>query len=46
VYFHFPKQTPFTLDDKDVDFTAKFGKLVIRQSFRLKDMVINGKLEL
>jgi hypothetical protein len=46
VYFLFPKKTPFTLDDKEIEFTTKFGTLVIKERFRLKDMVINGKLEL
>ena len=44
--FVFPKTTPISLDDKEVEFTAKLGLMVVRQKFHLKDMVFNGKLEL
>jgi hypothetical protein len=43
---HFPRTTPFTLDDKEVEFETKFGDLVLKYKFRLKDMVFNGKLEM
>lgn len=43
---HFPRTTPFTVDDKEVEFETKFGDLVLKYKFRLKDMVFNGKLEM
>lgn len=44
--FAFPKTAPFTEEDKEVEFELKIGALNIRQKFRLKDMMFNGKLEL
>jgi hypothetical protein len=46
VFMTFPRTAPFTLDDKEVEFSSKIGPLSIRYKFRLKDMVFNGKLEL
>jgi hypothetical protein len=46
VLFIFPKTVPFSVDDKDVEFSTTLGPLVVRQKFHLKDMVFNGKLEL
>jgi hypothetical protein len=46
VYFVFPKKVEFSLDDKDVEFATKLGPATIKQKFRLKDMVYNGKLAL
>jgi len=46
VLFLFPKTAPLSLDDKDVEFSTKFGPLMVKQKFHLKDMVFNGKLEL
>jgi hypothetical protein len=46
VLFLFPKTAPLDIDDKDVEFSTKFGPLVVKQKFHLKDMVFNGKLEL
>jgi len=43
---HFPRATPFTVDDKEVEFETKFGDLVLKYKFKLKDMVFNGKLEM
>ena len=45
-HFVFPRKTPFTADDKEVDFATKFGKTVVKAKFKLKDMVVNGKLDL
>ena len=45
-HFVFPRSAPFTLDDKEVDFSTKLGELSLKYKFRLKDMVFNGKLEL
>lgn len=42
----FPRTTPFTVDDKEVEFETKFGALVLKYKFKLKDMVFNGKLEM
>jgi hypothetical protein len=44
--FIFPKTTPITLDDKDVEFSTKLGSIAVKQKFHLKDMVLNGKLDL
>jgi hypothetical protein len=46
VLFLFPKTSPLSLDDKEVEFTSRLGPLVVRQKFHLKEMVFNGKLEL
>ena len=46
VVFVFPRTSPFTLDDKDVEFSTKLGSIVVKQKFHLKDMVLNGKLDL
>jgi hypothetical protein len=46
VLFLFPKTTPLSLDDKDVEFSTRIGPIVVRQKFRLKDMLFNGKLDL
>lgn len=45
-YFLFPKTTPFTPDDKDVEFATKLGPLPVKYKFHLKEMVFSGKLEL
>ena len=44
--FVFPKTAPITLDDKDVEFSTKLGPIAVKQKFHLKDMVLNGKLDL
>jgi hypothetical protein len=46
VVFMFPKTSPLSLDDKDVEFSTKLGPLVVKQKFHLKEMVFNNKLEL
>ena len=45
-FFVFQKTTPFTADDKDVEFSTRLGALDVRCKFRLKDMLYNGALEL
>lgn len=45
-YFIFPRTTEFTANDKEVEFNTKAGGLVIKNRFSLKNMVINGKLEM
>jgi hypothetical protein len=46
IIFLFSKATPITLDDKEVDFTTKLADVVLKYKFKLKDMVVNGKLEI
>jgi hypothetical protein len=45
-YFIFPRTTEFTVNDKEVQFDTKVGGLTIKDRFNLKNMVINGKLEM
>jgi len=42
----FPRTTPYTVDDKEVEFSTKLGTATVKIKFRLKDMVFNGKLEM
>jgi len=44
--FVFPKKAEITLDDKEVEFATKFESLSLKQKFRLKDMMFDGKLSL
>jgi hypothetical protein len=46
VVFVFPRSMPFTVEDKEVEFTTKLGASVLKYKFKLKDMLLNGKLEL
>jgi len=46
VLFVFPRTMPFTVEDQEVEFATKLGKSNLRYKFRLKDMVVNGKLEM
>jgi hypothetical protein len=46
VFLVFPKTTTFTVDDKEVEFSGKFGTTVIKKKFKLKDMVFNGRVEM
>jgi len=46
VVFVFPRTMPFTVEDKEVEFTTKLGASVLKYKFKLKDMVLNGKLEM
>jgi hypothetical protein len=46
VVFVFPRSMPFTVDDKEVELTTKLGASTLKYKFKLKDMVVNGKLEL
>jgi hypothetical protein len=45
-HFVFPRSVMLTADDKEVDFITKFGKSAVKAKFKLKDMVVNGKLDL
>jgi hypothetical protein len=44
--FIFPKKTEFSVEDKEVEFATRFESVSIKQKFKLKDMVYNGKLAL
>jgi hypothetical protein len=46
VLIGFPKTLPFTLDDQEVEFSAQIGAAAVKYKFKLKDMVVRGKLEL
>jgi len=46
VLFVFPRDKAFTVEDQEVDFTTTLGKSNLKYKFKLKDMVVNGKLEL
>jgi hypothetical protein len=46
VLISFPRSTPYTVDDKDVEFSTKLGTSTVKIKFHLKDMVYNGKLEM
>jgi hypothetical protein len=45
-YFLFPRMTEFTANDKEVEFNSKISGFTIKDRFNLKNMVINGKLEM
>jgi hypothetical protein len=42
----FPKTDAITLEDREVEFTARFEPFEIKKKFKLKDMVVGGRLEL
>jgi hypothetical protein len=42
----FSKKDPFSLDDKEVEFSMKLGNNTMKRKFKLKDMVFDGKLAL
>jgi hypothetical protein len=46
VIFVFPRSMPFTVEDKEVEFSTKLGTSVLKYKFKLKDMLLNGKLEM
>jgi hypothetical protein len=46
VIFTFAKTAPFSIEDKEVEFSTQFGAAAVRYRFRLKDMLYQGKLEL
>jgi hypothetical protein len=46
VSFLFPKTTTFAVEDKEVEFSSKFGTTTVKHKFKLKDMVFNGKVEM
>jgi hypothetical protein len=42
----FPKTSPFTPADQEIDFASRIGTVEVKYRFRLKDMIVRGKLEL
>jgi hypothetical protein len=46
VVFAFPRSMPFTVEDKEIDLVTKLGTSTLKYKFKLKDMVLNGKLEM
>lgn len=44
--FAFPRSPAISLEDKEVEFSAKFGSIPVKQKFQLKNMMFAGKLEL
>src|SRR5579883_696675 len=36
IYFIFPKSAEFSLEDKEVEFSTKLGKISVKQKFKLK----------
>ena len=46
VVFAFPRSMPFMIEDKEVEFITKLGTSTLKYEFKLKDMVVNGKLEM
>jgi hypothetical protein len=46
VLLGFPRSTPITLEDQEVELASQIGRAAVRYKFKLKDMVLRGKLEL
>lgn len=46
VQFFFPAADLISLDDKEVTFQTHMGPMKLEKKFRLKDMTVDGKLEL
>ena len=46
IEFHFPKDESITLDEKEVEFVTVLGEAKLSKKFKLKDMVIAGRLVL
>jgi hypothetical protein len=46
VLLAFPKTSPFTPADQEIEFASRIGTVDLKYRFRLKDMVVRGKLEL
>lgn len=44
--FYFPRSSSIQMNDKEVLFSTRYGRLTVRQRFRLKDMLYKGVLEL
>ena len=46
VLIGFPRSTRITLEDQEVELACEIGRATVRYKFKLKDMVVRGKLEL
>ncbi len=46
VLIGFPRSTRITLEDQEVELASEIGRATVRYKFKLKDMVVRGKLEL
>jgi hypothetical protein len=46
IHLFFPRSSSITQSNKEITFTTRFGSMKIEKTFRLKDMVYQGKLEL
>ena len=44
--FLFPRKVELTMEDKEVEFATKLESMSLKQKFRLKDMMFDGKLTL
>ena len=44
--FFFSKADPIKVEENEVEVDAKLGQFEVKKKFKLKDMVVNGKLEL
>lgn len=44
--FHFPKVHPIELEEKEVEFCMRRGRMEVKRTFKLRDMVFEGKLAL
>ncbi len=46
IYFFFPKKIEYSVDDREIEFNSKLESIMVRQKFKLKDMMFDGKLAL
>jgi hypothetical protein len=46
VLLAFPRSLRITLEDQEVELASEIGRATVRYKFKLKDMVVRGKLEL
>jgi hypothetical protein len=46
VLIGFPRTTRITLEDQEVELASEIGRASVRYRFKLKDMIVRGKLEL
>jgi hypothetical protein len=46
LFMIFPRTRPIAAQDKEVEVVAKYGFLEVKKKFKVKDMMVKGKLEL
>jgi hypothetical protein len=46
LFMIFPRTRPIASQDKEVEVVAKYGFLETKKKFKVKDMMVKGKLEL